>query len=92
MEVAIEHDIAMGPALRFDEIRDDPHLQARGQVVTEHHPVFGDILTLGNPIVVPGETFTISSAPSHGEHTDELLAELGYDESARAELRAAGVV
>src|SRR5581483_8159414 len=33
MEVATEHDIAMGPALRFDEIEDDPHLQSRGQVV-----------------------------------------------------------
>jgi crotonobetainyl-CoA:carnitine CoA-transferase CaiB-like acyl-CoA transferase len=92
MEVAIEHDIALGPALRFDEIQDDPHLRARGQVVTEQHPVFGDILTLGNPIVVPGETFTIDSAPSHGQHTDEVLAELGYDEAARDGLRAAGVV
>jgi len=92
MDVAIEHDVAMGPALRFDEIQDDPHLRARGQVVTEHHPVFGDILTLGNPIVVPGATFSIESAPSHGQHTDEVLAELGYDESARADLRGAGVV
>jgi formyl-CoA transferase len=92
MQVAIEHDIAMGPALRFDEIQSDPHLAERRQVVTEHHPVFGDILTLGNPIVVPGKEFSIRPAPSHGQHTDEVLAELGYDEAARERLRAEGVV
>jgi crotonobetainyl-CoA:carnitine CoA-transferase CaiB-like acyl-CoA transferase len=92
MHVAAEHDIAMGPAVRFDEIHGDPHLVARGMVVTEHHPLFGDILTLGNPLVVPDQTFTVRSAPAHGEHTDEVLAELGYDDDARAALRASGII
>jgi crotonobetainyl-CoA:carnitine CoA-transferase CaiB-like acyl-CoA transferase len=92
MQVAVDHDIAMGPAVRFHEIQDDPHLIARGMVVIEHHPVFGDFLTLGNPVVVPGETFTVRSAPAQGEHTDEILAELGYDDATRDELRSAGVI
>jgi len=92
MQVAVEHDIAMGPALRFDEIHDDPHLEARGQVVVEHHPLFGDVLTLGNPIVVPGEKFVVRSAPALGQHTDEVLGELGYSDSEREQLHAAGIV
>jgi crotonobetainyl-CoA:carnitine CoA-transferase CaiB-like acyl-CoA transferase len=92
MEVAVEHDVAMGPALRIDEVDDDPHLRARGVVVTEDHPVVGAVRTLGNPVVVDGETFEIRGAPAHGEHTDEILAELGYDDAARAELRARHVV
>ena len=60
--------------------------------MTEQHPVFGPILTLGNPIVVPGVSLTIQSAPALGQHTDEVLAELGYDESAREKLRANRVV
>jgi crotonobetainyl-CoA:carnitine CoA-transferase CaiB-like acyl-CoA transferase len=92
MQLAIDYDIAMGPALRFDEIQEDPHLQARGQVVTEHHPLFGDLFTLGNPVLVPGREFTIRSAPSLGQHTDEVLAELGYDELARHQLRDGGVI
>ena len=92
MQVATDHDIALGPALRFDEIQTDPHLQARDQIVTEQHPVFGPILTLGTPIVVAGKALNIESAPALGQHTDEVLAELGYDESAREKLRANGVV
>lgn len=92
MQVAVDADVAMGPALTFDEIRGDPHLEARGQVVVEHHPRFGEVLTLGNPIVVPGKTFTVRSAPSLGEHTDEVLAELGYEEPERTALRDAGIV
>jgi len=46
---------------------------------------------LGNPLVVPGGAFTPRSAPVLGEHTDEVLAELGYDAAARASLRDAGI-
>ena len=92
MEIAVEADVTMGPALRFDEIAEDPHLQARGMIVTEHHPVLGDFRTLGNPLLVDGESFTLRSAPAHGQHTDEVLAELGYDDDACAALRAAGAV
>ena len=92
MKIAVEHDVALGPALRFDEAADDPHLRERGQVVVEQHPIFGDVLTLGNPILVPGEEFTVRSAPSLGQHTDEVLEELGYDAPARARLHELGVV
>ena len=92
MQVAVEYDVALGPALRFDEVAGDPHLQSRGQVVVEEHPVFGDVLTLGNPVVVPGEQFTIRSAPALGQHTDEVLEELGYDADHRAHLHDLGVV
>ena len=76
----------------FDQIQDDPHLQSRAQVVVEQHRVFGEMLTLANPVVVPGKEFSVRSAPSHGQHTDEVLAELGYDDKARVALRDAGVI
>jgi hypothetical protein len=61
-------------------------------IVTEHHPVVGDFRTLGNPVLVPGDDFAVRSAPAHGQHTDEVLAELGYDADARAALRADRVI
>jgi crotonobetainyl-CoA:carnitine CoA-transferase CaiB-like acyl-CoA transferase len=90
--IASEHDIPMGPALRFDEVADDPHLVARGMVVQEDHPELGALLTLGSPIRLPGESFTVRSAPSLGQHTEEILASLGFTSSECAQLREAGVV
>ncbi len=92
VEVAIDADVAMGPALRFDQIEDDPHLRARGMVVTDDHPVVGPFLTYGNPILVRGEQFTIRPAPSLGEHTDEVLESLGYTSAELAAFRDQGVV
>jgi crotonobetainyl-CoA:carnitine CoA-transferase CaiB-like acyl-CoA transferase len=92
VQLAVDADIAMGPALRLDEVIDDPHLRARGQLVTEHHPELGDLVTFGNPVVVPGEEFSVRSAPALGQHTDEVLAELGYDAETREHLHAAEIV
>jgi crotonobetainyl-CoA:carnitine CoA-transferase CaiB-like acyl-CoA transferase len=93
MNLAVEHDIALGPALRFPDVRDDPHLRAREMLVAEHHPVVGTFETVGNPLRVPGEPFEIRhSAPTLGEHTEEVLAELGVDQAERDRLRASGVV
>lgn len=92
MSIAVEHDIAMGPALHLEDVVTDPHLAARGVVMTEQHPAVGTFLTLGNPVLVADEKFTIRPAPSHGEHTDEVLDELGIGFDERADLRSQGVI
>ncbi|HKE76586.1 MAG TPA: CoA transferase [Acidimicrobiales bacterium] len=92
MAVAVEHDIAMGPSLRFADVQDDPHLAARGMIVVEEHPAVGSFATLGNPVLTAGEPFEIRSAPAHGEHTADVLAGLGYDDGQREQLRREGVI
>ncbi len=90
--LAVQWDIPMGPALGLKEVAEDPHLRARGMVVEEHHPLLGDLLTLGTPIRVSGEAFVVRSAPALGEHTGEILASLGYTNEEVAQLRAEGVL
>ena len=85
------HPRRTGPDIA--EAADDPHLQARQIIVDEHHPVIGDLRVIGNPIRTRGETFEVERhAPSLAEHTDEILAELGYSADDVDELRSARVV
>jgi crotonobetainyl-CoA:carnitine CoA-transferase CaiB-like acyl-CoA transferase len=93
IEMFKTEDIPAGPALTIAEARDDPHLQAREIIVNERHPVIGDLRVIGNPIRVRGETFDVERhAPRLAEHTDEILAELGYSPGDVDQLRTARVV
>ena len=61
--------------------------------VTVQHPVLGAIRQVGLPIKLSATPGSVRTAPPLlGEHTDEILAELGFDAAAVADLRARGVV
>jgi crotonobetainyl-CoA:carnitine CoA-transferase CaiB-like acyl-CoA transferase len=92
VKIAADHDIPMGPALRFDEITGDPHLIARGMLVEEVNPTLGTLLTLGSPVRIPGEPSLVRSAPALGEHTDEILVSLGHTPGELEQLRNDGVI
>lgn len=89
----VEHDIPASPAVAITGAADDPHLRARGIIVDEHHPAVGDLRVVGNPILTRGETFTVERhAPALSEHTDEILAELGFAPDRVDDLRSRGVI
>jgi crotonobetainyl-CoA:carnitine CoA-transferase CaiB-like acyl-CoA transferase len=78
------------PVQRLDEALDDPHFQARGMVV---EPPGGGPRQLACPVKMSGYTFELRrAAPQPGEHSDELLAELGYGAGQREALRARGAI
>jgi CoA:oxalate CoA-transferase len=69
--------------------------QARvnGYLLELDHPVAGKVLVSGTPITINGEVTTAAeAAPEHGQHTEEVLLELGYTWEEIGALRDSGAV
>lgn len=82
-----------GPVYGYDQILKDPHIKARNMVVDIDHPKIGPMKTLGLPIKSTGALTQIRQpAPWLGQHTEEVLREIGYAEGDVRELFGAGVV
>lgn len=75
-----------GPVYTYDQVMQDPHVQARKMVVDIEHPRIGPMKTLGLPIKSTGELTAIRKpAPWLGQHSEEVLRGIGYGD---AEIRA----
>src|SRR5579859_1341963 len=73
-----KHDIPCGPILSMKELAEEPSLRATGTIVEVDHPKRGKYLSVGNPIKLSDSPTVVKRSPLLGEHTDEVLAELGY--------------
>lgn len=77
------------PILTIADLVENPHLKARNMVVETQHPVAGKVVIPGNPIKLSASPDTIETpAPVLGQHTEEVLKELGYSAEKIAELKA----
>lgn len=71
-----------GPVLSITQMHQDPQALARDMIVTTPHPVAGDVKTLGLPVKFSKTPGGIGRcAPLKGEHTVEVLRQLGLDEA-----------
>ena len=85
--------IPAGPIYAMDEVFADRQVRHLGIAAPVHHPVLGDISVVGPPIGMSRTPPSVATpTPEPGEHTVEILAELGYDEAAVERLRAAQIV
>ena len=92
MDILNKYDIPCGPILSMKEIAEEPSLRKTGTVVEVDHPKRGKYLTVGNPIKLSDSPTEVTRSPLLGEHTEEVLAQLGYTGDQIAALRAERVI
>lgn len=85
--------VPCGPINGLAEVFADPQVQARGLAVKMPHPEAGEVPLVASPIRLSKTPVEYRRAPPLvGEHTDEILADLGVDAAGIAGLRGRGVV
>jgi formyl-CoA transferase len=83
--------IPAGPILNYPQAFDSEHGRARGMRMEIEHPVEGRVPNIGFPVKLSGTPQRVRRHPPLlGEHTHEVLAELGLSERDRAALAAQG--
>jgi len=92
MQILNKYDIPCGPILSMKEIAEEPSLRKTGTIVEVDHPTRGKYLTVGNPIKLSDSPTEVKRSPLLGEHTDEVMAELGYSPEQISALRTAGAI
>ncbi len=85
--------VPSGPIYKMNEVFADPQVKHLGITRTVPHRVLGDVEVIGQPIALSRTPWSIRSAsPEAGEHTDAILAEVGYSGEEIAKLRESKVV
>jgi len=89
MELLEAAGVPAGPVLDVAQMHRDPQVIAREMVTQVEHPTAGSVKTIGLPIKfskTPGKV--ADAAPLYGQHTREILEELGLKSDAIAEMLA----
>ena len=92
MDILNKYDIPCGPILSMKEIAADRSLYETGTLVEVDHPVRGKYITVGNPIKLSDSATDVTRSPLLGEHTEEVLTQLGYSAGDIAGMRAERVI
>jgi len=85
--------VPAGPLKFTEELLEDPQVLENDFVASVDHPLMGPVRMVG-PMIQMSETPLAPQGPSPtlGQHTDDVLRELGYDDTQIAGLRQAGVL
>jgi crotonobetainyl-CoA:carnitine CoA-transferase CaiB-like acyl-CoA transferase len=94
VELLNEVGVPCGPLYTIDQVFADPQVEHLEMARPVHHPHLGDMKVVGQAINMnrTPEPAELRPTPDLGQHTEEVLRELGYSDAAIADLRAREVV
>jgi crotonobetainyl-CoA:carnitine CoA-transferase CaiB-like acyl-CoA transferase len=85
--------VPAGPVLNIAQMHADPQARAREMIVETEHPVAGKVKAIGLPIKfseTPGGVRI--AAPLFGQHTAEVLREIGYNDGEIEQMATDGAI
>ena len=92
MDICNPLNIPVGPILSMKELAEEPSLRDTGTIVEVDHPERGKYLTVGCPVKLSNSPVEVVRSPLLGEHSDDVLVELGYSSSEITGLRDSGAI
>lgn len=93
VDLLLEHGVPSGEIYKINEVFADPQVQHLGIATDAKTVPFGDTKLVGQPVTLTRTPSGIKvHPPERGEHTEEILGELGIDAKALEELRQRKVV
>jgi crotonobetainyl-CoA:carnitine CoA-transferase CaiB-like acyl-CoA transferase len=92
-DLLVKADVCVGKVYDVEEMVVDPQIVHRRMIVDAEHPKFGKVRQFGIAIKLSDTPGTIRvAAPTPGEHTEDVLRELGLGDAEVARLRTGGVI
>lgn len=94
LEALLEkHSVPVSKIFRPQEMLSDPQYQARESITSVEHPVLGEVPMQNTfPKLSRTDGAIRWPGPALGEHTAQVLGELGYDDAALTDLREEGTI
>jgi crotonobetainyl-CoA:carnitine CoA-transferase CaiB-like acyl-CoA transferase len=93
LSILEKEDVPCGPVHTYDSLFEDPQVRQNALIKNWPHALLGSVKAPGNPIRFQGSPVAAHSGPPVlGEHTDEVLAGLGFSEKEIGAFREKGIV
>jgi len=93
VQIFRDNKMRCDPCLTYQEVCEHPQVAANRMITSVKHPTRGEVKLLNLPVKLKGTPGKIQGpSPLLGEHTEEILKQLGYSPNAIADLEKQGII